>query len=393
MDADPAATPEPRAATPGLTPDPTRAADAEPPLPGRVRRGLVGWLLALLAGGVATTAAGLAEGAVLFAMAGLYVLAQTTDALVPRPEYRHWVRDTLPRHSGPGRLLRWMLRAVLPGFAALYLMALMLPGLSTSADGPADVSPLVRAWCMAGAVLALGLISRRVSDSIARVLFRVDTPTRTLRLTARIAVLLVLLCVPVQLRFDELMAAVLAQEKSLVTTAGLVAQLVGLVAIALAGVGAAVRRDLRQTLERLGVTRLQPVDALYVVGGVAACLVANAGLEQLEQRWFPAWYAADQAIVAQMAGGLSLAGIVVLGISAGVGEELFVRGALQPRLGLVLSNLLFAIAHVQYSWFGIGTVAVIGLVLGIVRLRRSTTAAILVHMLYNIVAAFGIQQG
>lgn len=379
MDSDPPATPAP------LAPD----TDPEPPLPAQVRRGLSGWLLALLAGGIATAAAGLAEGAALFAMAGLYVLAQTTDTLVPRAEYREWVRDTLPRESLPGRMLRWTLRAVLPGFAALYLLALRLPGL---AGGETRVHPFVSVWCLVGAALALALISRRVADAIARVVFHTDTPTRTLRLTARIAVLLVLLCVPLQLRFDELMAALLSSERSLVTTAGLVAQLAGLVAIALAGVGAGVRRGLRDTLARLGVTAPRPVDALWVIGGVLACLAANAGLEQIEQRYFPAWYASDQAIVQQMAGGLTLTGIVLLGISAGVGEELFVRGALQPRLGLVLSNLLFAIAHVQYSWFGIGTVAVIGLVLGIVRQQRSTTAAILVHMLYNIVAAFGLQQ-
>jgi len=361
----------------------------EPPLPARVRRGLLGWLLALLSGGVATSVAGLAEGAVLFAMAGLFVMAQTTDALVPRPEYRHWVHETLPRQSVAGRVLRWMLRAVLPGFAALYLVALAMPGLGGESDAP--VPPFVRLWCLAGAGLALALVSRRVADHIARVLFRVQTPTRTLRLTTRIAVLLVLMCVPLQLRFDELMALMLASQEQLITTPGLVAQLAGLVAIALAGVGAGVKRDLRETLERLGIRALQPIDLAYVTAGVLACLAANAGLERLEQQYFPAAYAADQAIVTRMAGGLSIAGVIVLGVSAGVGEELFVRGALQPRLGLVLSNVLFAIAHVQYSWFGIGTVAVIGIVLGLVRQQRSTTAAILVHMLYNIVAAMGIQ--
>ncbi len=382
MEHDPAAMPPP----PGEAPNPPDAS----PVTHDVRRGLGVWLLVLLAGGLATTAAGLAEGAALFAMAGLFVMAQATDALAPREAYRVWIAETLPRDSAAGRLIRWLLRALLPGFSALYLLALRLPGLGAE-DAPAD--PFVDAWCVFGAGLALALISRRVSDAIARRLFRTETPTRTLRLTARIAVLLVLLCVPLQLRFDVLMAALQEQQRSLVTVPGLIAQLAGLVAIALAGVGAGVRRDLRATLQRLGIAPLRAADLLVVVLGVAACLLVNAGLEGVERRYFPDWYASDQAVVQQMAGGLSLAAIVLLGLSAGVGEEVFVRGALQPRLGLVLSNLLFAIAHVQYSWFGIGTVAVIGLVLGLVRHWRSTSAAILVHMLYNIVAALGTQAG
>ncbi len=362
--------------------------EPEPPLSQPVRKGLMGWLIVLLVGGLATTAAGLAEGAALFAMAGLFVMAQATDALSPREGYRQWVRETLPRASASGRLIRWALRAVLPGLAAVYLLALRLPGLGPDSG---EVDPFVSAWCLFGAGVALALISRRVSDAVARVLFRTETPTRTLRLTARIAVLIVLVCVPLQLRFEDLMAMLETNQQSLVTTPGLIAQLAGLVAIALAGVGAGVRRGLRETCERLGLTALRPADAIAVVLGVAACVLVNAGLEGVEQRFFPAWYASDQAVVQKMAGSLSLAGIVLLGLSAGVGEELFVRGALQPRLGLVLSNLLFAIAHVQYSWFGIGTVALIGLVLGLVRMWRSTTAAILVHMLYNIIAALGTQ--
>lgn len=386
MELDPTATPPSFPADSEPRPEP---AD-EPPLSAQVRRGLVGWLVVLVLGGVVTTAAGQAEGAALFAVAGLFVLAQATDALVPREGYRRWVAETLPRQSGTGRLLRWMMRSLLPVFTAVYLMALRLPGLT---EGGGSSRTFLDLWCFVGSGVALALISRRVSDALARVLFRVGTPTRTLRLTARIAVLLVLLCVPLQLQFEGLMAALLEQQRSLITTGGLVAQLVGLLAIALAGVGAGVRRDARQTLERLGLRALQPVDLLAVVLGVAACLAVNAGLEGLERGMFPLWYAKDQAVVQQMAGGLSVAAVVLLGLSAGVGEEVFVRGALQPRLGLLLSNLLFAVAHVQYSWFGIGTVAVIGLVLGLVRHWRSTTAAILVHMIYNIIAALGTQAG
>jgi len=44
--------------------------------------------------------------------------------------------------------------------------------------------------------------------------------------------------------------------------------------------------------------------------------------------------------------------MLLLGLSAGIGEEITLRGALQPKLGLALTSLLFAALHVQYSWYG-----------------------------------------
>jgi membrane protease YdiL (CAAX protease family) len=78
---------------------------------------------------------------------------------------------------------------------------------------------------------------------------------------------------------------------------------------------------------------------------------------------------------------------IVLGLCAGIGEEVLVRGALQPRVGLVAASLLFACAHVQYTWFGILTVGLLGVALGILRARTNTTVAIVVHSLYDVLAA------
>ncbi|MCX7861282.1 MAG: hypothetical protein N2385_14415 [Chloroflexus sp.] len=41
---------------------------------------------------------------------------------------------------------------------------------------------------------------------------------------------------------------------------------------------------------------------------------------------------------------------MVIGVTAGLGEELGVRGVLQPRLGIWLSNLFFTSLHAfQYN--------------------------------------------
>jgi membrane protease YdiL (CAAX protease family) len=74
-------------------------------------------------------------------------------------------------------------------------------------------------------------------------------------------------------------------------------------------------------------------------------------------------------------------------LSAGLGEEITLRGALQPRLGILLCSVLFASAHVQYTWFGMATIGLLGLALGGIRARTNTTTAIVVHSLYDVYAA------
>jgi hypothetical protein len=47
---------------------------------------------------------------------------------------------------------------------------------------------------------------------------------------------------------------------------------------------------------------------------------------------------------------------------------------------------MFATLHVQYSWFGLVVIFVLGGILGLVRARASTTAAILAHVTYDVLA-------
>ena len=77
---------------------------------------------------------------------------------------------------------------------------------------------------------------------------------------------------------------------------------------------------------------------------------------------------------------------MLIGVTAGIGEEITLRGGLQPRLGIALTSLLFAALHVQYSWFGMLLVFTLGVTLGIIRSRANTTAAIVVHGLYDMLA-------
>jgi membrane protease YdiL (CAAX protease family) len=80
----------------------------------------------------------------------------------------------------------------------------------------------------------------------------------------------------------------------------------------------------------------------------------------------------------------SIIGAVVLGLVAGVSEEVTVRGVLQPRMGILLSNLLFTSLHaLQYNFDALLVVFVIGLVLGVVRRYTNTTTTAIIHGTYD----------
>ena len=218
-------------------------------------------------------------------------------------------------------------------------------------------------------------------------LFFGSTPGRTRRLTARLLVLALLLPVPGVLLGPSLMATVRSSGTPLADPASLVAQLLGELAIALAGVGWLVRRDARAVLVRLGITAMRPSYFLVAVLGLLAIVALNAGSDWVQHGFFPALWAQDRDVTRYIAGNLSLGTALLLGISAGVGEEVAIRGALQPRLGILLSAVVFATGHVQYTWFGMATIAALGVLLGVIRGRTNTTTAVLVHVIYDIYAA------
>jgi membrane protease YdiL (CAAX protease family) len=125
---------------------------------------------------------------------------------------------------------------------------------------------------------------------------------------------------------------------------------------------------------------------VVAVVGVAVLYLLNVGIETVQRIVFPTLWQHDEMVNRLLAGGLDTGDIILLGVSAGVGEELAMRGALQPRLGLVFTAVVFASLHVHYSWIGMGTILLMGVVLGAIRERTSTTVAILVHTLYDLLA-------
>src|SRR5207249_5826749 len=72
-------------------------------------------------------------------------------------------------------------------------------------------------------------------------------------------------------------------------------------------------------------------------------------------------------------------------------EELLFRGALQPRIGLVPTALLFTSIHTQYALsLDTAAVLVIALGLGLLRKYTNTTTSCTCHISYNLLVGIGV---
>jgi uncharacterized protein len=153
----------------------------------------------------------------------------------------------------------------------------------------------------------------------------------------------------------------------------------------LLGVGLWIRRDARATAERLGLRRPTWQQLLGAVAVTAILLGLDAVVNLLWAEVDPFGYELMDQVMRSLFGGLgTVVGAVALGLSAGISEEILFRGAVQPRLGIVLTAVLFTIGHLQYSLTpATAEVLLIGLILGVVRKRSNTTVAIVIHALYN----------
>jgi len=348
-----------------------------------IQLGLIAWLAIMAAGGIACLLLGHPEGAVFFAGAGAFALAQASDTAAVLDRYHALVHELLPRRSVHGALLRVAISSLVPLAGALFYASFGWYAWSGDAGHPYRLAAY---WCAGATLVSLLLIARPAADAVTRTLFRGEVG-RTRRLTARIIVLALLLPVPASMLSPALIATLQASGTQLADPGALVAQLLGELAIAFAGVGWLVRRDSRATLERLGLTAMRPAYWIVVVVGVGALIGLNSGTEWTERHFFPLLWQQDRDVTRLIAGALPVSTALLLGVSAGLGEEIAIRGALQPRLGIVLCAVLFASAHVQYSWFGMLTIGLLGVLLGGIRAGTNTTTAIVVHALYDIFAA------
>lgn len=159
---------------------------------------------------------------------------------------------------------------------------------------------------------------------------------------------------------------------------------------AFALVGYGVHRDRAGALDRLGLRwpgrRGLVLGVAVGVALVPAAMLFGHAIDQACQAiGLPTSKAEDIERLFDVPS-LTIGGALALSIAAGVGEELAVRGVLQPRLGVLVANVFFAAFHAwQYTTEGVLVVFFIGLVLGELRRRTNTVASMLAHALYDFV--------
>jgi len=172
-------------------------------------------------------------------------------------------------------------------------------------------------------------------------------------------------------------------------------QFVWTIPATLVAAGWPIARTFQATLKRLGMVRPTLMQVGWGVGlGVGLAVVASFGLDPAVRWLWEAlgWPVTNVAVFGDLMKGLETPlGAVLVGVTAGIGEEMAVRGLLQPRIGLVASNLVFTAFHAfQYGPDGLLSVFLIGLVLGMIRARSNTTTSAIVHGVYDFVLVMAV---
>lgn len=192
----------------------------------------------------------------------------------------------------------------------------------------------------------------------------------------------------------------LAQEYAEVNfgIADLLTPFLGYILVSLLGVGIFLRRDIWQAIQRLGIhLPEQNGIATWLMRGTKHLFigaVVGFGLFWVQVVLTLVWQlltppellaeqlAATEALFAAFSGSLWLG--FLLALTAGIGEELFFRGALQPIFGNVLVSIFFVLLHSQYLLTPASLIILlVSLVFGLLRAQYTTPTAMMAHFVYN----------
>lgn len=285
------------------------------------------------------------------------------------------------RAAGEGRkgkrAVRMGLYGTFGGFAFfILLLGLGLSLLSYNRGDGADVQAL--------AFIAIGLLTSLILYPKTRRLFAAIIPFNPRSYIETLGLVLIVAALAVQI------AQLFVDEdiEAAVTYGSLAVQTLLLVAIAFVAVGARMDRTWREAAQRLGLVRPTLGQVGLAVGFAFAVIVAaiagNLVIEAVQPSIYDDLRETLEEVTANVDG---IWGALAIGLAAALGEELLFRGAIQPRYGLVFTAVVFAFLHVQYHPALILTgVLPAGIILGLERKYLNTTACIITHALYNIVA-------
>ncbi len=173
----------------------------------------------------------------------------------------------------------------------------------------------------------------------------------------------------------------------------LLIQAITFAAIAYIAAGYPYWRDLRAATARLGIVAPDLRTIGIAVVATFACFVVAGIAGYASQPLDPGLSESLDEVVDQMTAQVqNPLGAVILGASAGIGEEAIFRGALQPRYGIVIPSLLFTMLHGPQYGFNLALLGLFGVsvILGLLRRQVNTTAAMITHALFNAVQVLAL---
>jgi hypothetical protein len=194
----------------------------------------------------------------------------------------------------------------------------------------------------------------------------------------------IILAVSVYFAYSLIAAPVQPGELEPASIGALIVNVITFAALGYVAVGLFVYRSPRQATSRLGLTVPKPTDVLVgLVTVIPAFLLSFIG-SLLTVAFQPDVLDSLTETTQDLTSGIQTPiGALVLGASTGIGEEL--RGAIQPRYGIILTSALWALLHTQYQFsFVILGLFGVGILFGLIRKYVGTTAVVIAHAVYNI---------
>lgn len=274
---------------------------------------------------------------------------------------------------------------------AFLVGALDLAGAGLVQAGAGGQQVGLDAGIMATGVVAATLASRPVRERVAGVVpIDPDSPVHAYALV--LAVILFGTQVAT-IAFVDILAS--DQKAPPLSLADLAASEAPFLIMALAGVGFYVRRNAAGAAERLGLTRPAWWHIALALAAAGAFLAFISAADTLSHAWTPQVASQVDTTTQHVFGGLTdPLGIAALALLPGICEEILFRGALQPRIGLLPTAILFASIHTQYGLsLDALSVFVVAVGLGLIRKYTNTTASVVSHVTYNLLAGIPIAAG
>ncbi len=173
---------------------------------------------------------------------------------------------------------------------------------------------------------------------------------------------------------------------------GVVIMLFSFIVLSWFGVGLFVKRNFKEARERLGLTGLSLKDWAISIGLGFALLGTIIVFDQtVLEPFFPEVFQRnldfERAIHFQGDYWTVLLTCILIACCAGIGEELFFRGLIQPAFGIWPGAILFALIHIHYGpSVLLLQILFLGLAFGLIRNRWNTTAAMVAHATFDILA-------